>query len=222
MVRVLLVEDDIPLVAPLSRALSNEGFVVTHAADGLAALNKAKVEPPDLLLLDIGLPGLNGFGVCENLRSEGLNFPIIMMTACTDKSEVVHGLKVGADDYLIKPFSRLELLARIAAVFRRTINTDKDQLVIGKVTLDHKSRKCFVAGEQIVLTATEFRVLDYLMQKSGSMCRRSQIIKDVWATSWHGPSKNLDMHISSLRKKLGPGASQLQTVRGLGFRFDVE
>lgn len=222
MVRVLLVEDDALLAAPLSRALSAEGFVVTHVADGLSALNKAKVEPPDLLLLDVGLPGMNGFGVCENIRSEGLNFPIIMMTACTDKSEVVHGLKVGADDYLIKPFSRSELLARIGAVFRRTLNTEKDQLTIGKVTPDRKSRRCAVLDEPVELTATEFKVLDYLMQKSGTMCRRSQIIKDVWTTSWHGPSKNLDMHVSSLRRKLGPGATQLQTVRGLGFRFDVE
>lgn len=222
MVRVLLVEDDAPLAVPLGRALSAEGFVVTHVADGITALNKAKVEPPDLLLLDVGLPGMNGFGVCENIRSEGLNFPIIMMTACQDKSEVVHGLKVGADDYLIKPFSRSELMARIGAVFRRTINTEKDQLSIGKVTLNRKSRRCAVLGEQVDLTATEFKVLDYLMQKSGTMCRRSQIIKDIWATAWQGPSKNLDMHVSSLRRKLGPGATQLQTVRGLGFRFDVE
>ena len=222
MVRVLIVEDDAFLIDPISRALKAEGFIVSHSSDGITALNKVKVEPPDLLLLDIGLPGMNGFGVCENIRSEGLNFPIIMMTACQDKAEIVHGLRVGADDYLIKPFTRSELIARMNAVFRRTINPEKDLLEIGKVSLDRKARRCAVLGDQIELTTTEFKVLDYLMQKSGTMCRRSQIIKDVWATSWHGPSKNLDMHVSSLRRKLGPGATQLQTVRGLGFRFDVE
>ena len=171
MVRVLIVEDDAFLIDPINRALKAEGFIVSHSSDGITALNKVKVEPPDLLLLDIGLPGMNGFGVCENIRSEGLNFPIIMMTACQDKAEIVHGLRVGADDYLIKPFTRSELIARMNAVFRRTINPEKDLLEIGKVSLDRKARRCAVLGEQIELTATEFKVLDYLMQKSGGKIR---------------------------------------------------
>lgn len=220
MVRVLLVEDDVPLAKSLCKSLTCEGFVVGYESNGIDALSRIKLDPPEVLLLDVGLPGIDGYSICENLRNQGLDFPIIILTGHRAKVELVHGLAAGADDYITKPFVKSELLARINAVLRRSTNKTQAQIEIGRVCLDQNAGTCKVENELVDLTPTEFRLLNYLMQKSGHLCRRSQIIKDVWTTAWLGPTKNLDMHVSSLRRKLGPGAIQLQTVRGLGFRFD--
>ena len=220
MVRVLLVEDDVRLATTLSKSLTSDGFVVGHESNGLDALSRIKLEPPEVLLLDVGLPGIDGYSICENLRIQGLDFPIIMLTGHDTKSELVHGLAVGADDYITKPFVKSELLARMNAVLRRSSNKTQAHIEIGKIVLDQNAATCFVDNRLVDLTPTEFRLLNYLMQKSGILCRRSQIIKDVWTSAWLGPTKNLDMHVSSLRRKLGPGAIQLHTVRGLGFRLD--
>lgn len=220
MVRVLLVEDDQHIVSPLVRVLNAEGYAVAHAPTGLSALEKIKSDPPDLVLLDVNLPDLDGFNVCKNIRQLGLDFPVIMMSALDQKSDVVHGLNVGADDYLTKPFVRSELIARLKAVSRRTILDEFTYLKIGNVALDRKSRLCTAFGNQVTLTPTEFALLDFLMQNQGRAVKRTLIIREIWSTGWLGPTKNLDMHISSLRRKLGPAAIQLKTIRGLGYRFD--
>lgn len=222
MVRLLIVEDDSDIVGPLVRALNTQGYLVAHSPDGLSALEKVKADPPDLLLLDLTLPGLNGFQVCESIRNQGLDFPIIMMTASVELNDLVHGLDCGADDYLQKPFNRSELFARIRAVSRRSLNLSDSAISVGNVTIDQRSRLCTVDGKLIGLTHTEFDLLAYLMRNHGRAVKRNLIVRELWNTNWPGPTKNLDMHISALRRKLGPGAEHLHTIRGLGFRFEQE
>lgn len=222
MARLLLVEDDAYLVGPLTRVLNSGGYAVAHVATGANVIEKIKLDPPDLLLLDLFLPEINGFQICERLRNQGYDLPIVLMSASVEKADVVRGLNSGADDFLPKPFQKSELLARLKAVSRRSLNIDSYVLSIGRIRLDRKSHTCWVDNQSIDLTKIEFSLLDYLMQNSGRALKRNLIVREVWSTSWLGPTKNLDMHISTLRRKLGPGAGQLKTVRGLGFRFDPE
>jgi DNA-binding response OmpR family regulator len=219
MVRLLIVEDDIQVVGPLSRALNTQGYAVAHVADGNSALEKIKIDPPDLVLLDVSLPDIDGFKVCEEIRRRGIDFPILMMTGCVDSFEVVHGLDSGADDYLVKPFDLNELFARLRAINRRA-KPESNKLTIDNVAIDRKSRLCTVDGVLIGLTHTEFDLLNFLMCQEGRAVKRNLIIREIWNTNWFGPTKNLDMHISSLRRKLGTGSTHLKTVRGVGFRFD--
>jgi DNA-binding response OmpR family regulator len=219
MVRLLIVEDDIQVVGPLSRALNTQGYAVAHVADGNSALEKIKIDPPDLVLLDVTLPDIDGFKVCEEIRRRGIDFPILMMTGCVDSFEVVHGLDSGADDYLVKPFDLNELFARLRAISRRA-KPESNKLTIDNIVIDRKSRLCTVDGVLIGLTHTEFDLLNFLMCQEGRAVKRNLIIREIWNTNWFGPTKNLDMHISSLRRKLGTGSTHLKTVRGVGFRFD--
>ena len=219
MVRLLIVEDDIQVVGPLSRALNTQGYAVAHVPDGNSALEKIKIDPPDLVLLDVTLPDIDGFKVCEEIRRRGIDFPILMMTGCVDSFEVVHGLDSGADDYLVKPFDLNELFARLRAISRRA-KPESNKLTIDNIVIDRKSRLCTVDGVLVGLTHTEFDLLNFLMCQEGRAVKRNLIIREIWNTNWFGPTKNLDMHISSLRRKLGTGSSHLKTVRGVGFRFD--
>jgi DNA-binding response OmpR family regulator len=219
MVRLLIVEDDIQVVGPLSRALNTQGYAVAHVADGNSALEKIKIDPPDLVLLDVTLPDIDGFKVCEEIRRRGIDFPILMMTGCVDSFEVVHGLDSGADDYLVKPFDLNELFARLRAISRRA-KPESNKLTIDNIVIDRKSRLCTVDGVLVGLTHTEFDLLNFLMCQEGRAIKRNLIIREIWNTNWFGPTKNLDMHISSLRRKLGTGSTHLKTVRGVGFRFD--
>jgi DNA-binding response OmpR family regulator len=203
----------------LSRALNTQGYAVAHVADGNSALEKIKIDPPDLVLLDVTLPDIDGFKVCEEIRRRGIDFPILMMTGCVDSFEVVHGLDSGADDYLVKPFDLNELFARLRAINRRA-KPESNKLTIDNVVIDRKSRLCTVDGVLIGLTHTEFDLLNFLMCQEGRAVKRNLIIREIWNTNWFGPTKNLDMHISSLRRKLGTGSTHLKTVRGVGFRFD--
>jgi DNA-binding response OmpR family regulator len=219
MVRLLIVEDDIQVVGPLSRALNTQGYAVAHVSDGNSALEKIKIDPPDLVLLDVTLPDIDGFKVCEEIRRRGIDFPILMMTGCVDSFEVVHGLDSGADDYLVKPFDLNELFARLRAISRRA-KPESNKLTIDNIVIDRKSRLCTVDGVLVGLTHTEFDLLNFLMCQEGRAIKRNLIIREIWNTNWFGPTKNLDMHISSLRRKLGTGSTHLKTVRGVGFRFD--
>ena len=219
MVRLLIVEDDIQVVGPLSRALNTQGYAMAHVADGNSALEKIKIDPPDLVLLDVTLPDIDGFKVCEEIRRRGIDFPILMMTGCVDSFEVVHGLDSGADDYLVKPFDLNELFARLRAISRRA-KPESNKLTIDNIVIDRKSRLCTVDGVLVGLTHTEFDLLNFLMCQEGRAVKRNLIIREIWNTNWFGPTKNLDMHISSLRRKLGTGSTHLKTVRGVGFRFD--
>jgi DNA-binding response OmpR family regulator len=220
MTRVLLAEDDIAISDPLARALRREGYDVDVRPDGPAALETA-ASGVDLVVLDLGLPGMGGLDVCRRLRSEGVGVPVLVLTARADEVDTVVGLDAGADDYVTKPFRLAELLARIRALLRRG-SADLGAAVQG-VRIDVESHRAWVGEEELTLTAKEFDLLRVLLRDAGRVVTRDQLMREVWDTTWWSSTKTLDMHISWLRRKLGDEATNPQfisTVRGVGFRFE--
>ncbi|HKJ12623.1 MAG TPA: response regulator transcription factor [Ornithinimicrobium sp.] len=222
MMRVLLAEDDETISEPLSRALRREGYSVDVAEDGRAALTSTEGEAPDLVILDIGLPYLDGLEVCRRIRQEGLTSPVLILTARGDEVDTVVGLDAGADDYVTKPFRLAELLARVRALLRR--GNDQRDGGDRPITIDTKARQAFFRGQEVALTAKEFDLLRVLAREEGRVVPRETLMLEVW-DSWFGSTKTLDMHISVLRRKLGDDANNpryIVTVRGVGFRFQNE
>lgn len=221
---VLLVEDDDAIAEPLVRGLEREGLSATRVATGEAALAHLASAPTELVLLDLGLPDIDGYEVCRRVRATS-DLPIIILTARGDEIDRVLGLELGADDYLVKPFGFRELLARIRAVTRRTAarndeprDGEPEVLRHGAVELDLRTHKATRDGDELTLTRKEFDLLAMLLRDPGATCTREQILEAVWDPHWYGPTKTLDVHIASLRKKLGdPGF--IETVRGVGFRL---
>ena len=224
---VLVIEDEDTITTPLSEALSREGFRPVMAgtiADGLEA---ARSEGPDLVLLDVMLPDGSGFDALRELRASG-STPVIMLTARSDEADRVAGLELGADDYVIKPFSARELVARIRAVLRRASAAadpaGRDAVRIGALELDPAARLATLDREPLELTRKEFDLLALLMGHAGSVVTRERLIDEVWDVNWFGSTKTLDVHVSGLRKKLGDDPTRpryLHTVRGVGFRFST-
>ncbi len=220
---VLVVEDDDAIAEPLVRGLEREGFQVERTATGEQGLAAATSDPaPDLVLLDLGLPDIDGYEVCRRLRASS-EVPIIVVTARGDEIDRVIGLELGADDYLVKPFGFRELLARIRAVTRRTTGrgTDADDTVRdigGGITLDVRSRRVTRGSEELSLTRKEFDLLALLAGEPGATLTRDEILERVWDAHWYGPTKTLDVHVASLRRKLGD-PTLIETVRGVGFRL---
>ena len=222
--RLLLVEDDDAIAGPLVKGLGREGFEVTRVATGSDAL---AAEASDLVLLDLGLPDIDGYEVCRRLRAES-DVPIIVITARGDEVDRVVGLEVGADDYVVKPFGFRELVARIRAVSRRAASRQADDEVeadpvlrAGRVEVDTRTRRATVDGGEINLTRKEFDLLALLASDPGATRTRDEILEEVWDAHWYGPTKTLDVHVASLRKKLGDPAL-IETVRGVGFRLGIE
>jgi DNA-binding response OmpR family regulator len=219
MTRVLLAEDDPAISEPLARALRREGYDVDVHEDGASALEGAK-DNPDLVLLDLGLPLVDGLEVCRRLRAEGRTIPVLILTARAEEVDTVVGLDAGADDYVTKPFRLAELLARVRALLRRTpIDAGLEELV----RIDPEARRVWFKGDELALTAKEYDLLRVLVRDQGKVVSREQLMREVWDTQWLGSTKTLDMHISGLRRKLGEGAQDaryIATVRGVGFRFD--
>ena len=221
MTRVLLAEDDASISEPLARALRREGYEVEVREDGPTALECASQNGVDLLVLDLGLPGMDGLEVCRRLRAEGHGFPVLVLTARADEVDTVVGLDAGADDYVTKPFRLAELLARVRALLRRGA-ADIGQGVHG-VRIDVDSHRAWIGEEELQLTAKEFDLLRVLVRDAGRVVTRDQLMREVWDTTWWSSTKTLDMHISWLRKKLGDDAANpryITTVRGVGFRFE--
>jgi DNA-binding response OmpR family regulator len=231
-VRLLLVEDDDHVAAALSALLGKHGFEVTHArsgAEALRALLPDGKEPYRVVLLDLGLPDQDGFEVCSRIRLRTA-VPVIMVTARADIRSRIHGLNLGADDYVVKPYDTGELLARIHAVSRRSETVSESaqlpdeglpqELVLGPVTLVPATRRVVVEGAAVALTRKEFDLLSLLAQRPGVVFRREQIISEVWRTSWEGTGRTLEVHVASLRSKLGLPAL-IETVRGVGYRLVV-
>ena len=223
--RLLLVEDEEAIAEPLVEGLAREGFDVTAVRTGGDAVRA--VEAADLVLLDLGLPDVDGADVCRMLRRSS-NVPIIVLTARGDEVDRVLLLELGADDYVVKPFGFRELVARIRAVRRRTEPAPRsetgsarvDVQDLGPLKIDHRARRVFVKDTEVSLTPKEYDLLARLADDPGAVARRDQLIEDVWDEHWWGPTKTLDVHIASLRKKLGnPG--WISTVRGVGYRLDV-
>jgi DNA-binding response OmpR family regulator len=216
---VLLVEDDTGIAAPLSRALQREGHEVVVVGDGHGALNWAEKEDVDLLVLDLGLPGMDGLDVCRRLRRVRPDLPVLMLTARTDEVDFVVGLDAGADDYVAKPFRLAELMARVRALLRRSVPDTPDALEAGGVRMDLAGRRVLVEGTEIALANKEFELLRVLLSRPGQVVSREEILREVWKDPELKNSKTLDMHMSWLRRKIG--SSRIATVRGVGFRFDA-
>ncbi|MGO2746380.1 response regulator [Microbacterium sp.] len=225
MTRILLVEDEPDLADPLAYLLRREGFEVEIAEDGPAALTAFRERGADIILLDLMLPGMPGTEVCRQVRSTS-TVPIIMVTAKDSEVDIVVGLELGADDYITKPYSSRELLARMRALLRRVAQTDDDLeervLEGGRVSLDIDRHTVSVAGSEINMPLKEFELLELLMRNSGRVLTRGQLIDRVWGSDYFGDTKTLDVHIKRIRSRIeeNPGEpSMLVTVRGLGYRF---
>ncbi len=239
---LLLVEDDDAIAEPLERGLEREGITVTRAATGAEALRVATGAVPagrpgrpaeasrpsgvpfDLVLLDLGLPDVDGLEVCRGIRAAS-DVPVIVVTARGDEVDRVVGLELGADDYLTKPFGFRELLARIRAVLRRSGTAVErggpgagyGPIEVGPLTVDLRTREVAVDGRAVVLTPKEFDLLAFLADDPGRVFSRGEILESVWDPHWYGPTRTLDAHVASLRRKLGPDL--IETVRGVGFRL---
>jgi DNA-binding response OmpR family regulator len=222
---VLLAEDDDAIAAPLARALSREGYGCEVVTTGTAALELARSGKFELLVLDLGLPEMDGLEVCRRIRAVKPSLAVLMLTARTDEVDFVVGLDAGADDYVGKPFRLAELLARVRALLRRKQSADV-VIEAGDIHLDARGRRVLVAGQDATLANREFDLLRYLMERGGEVVSREEILTEVWGTPDLLSSKTLDMHISWLRRKIGddrPGRKKrIVTVRGVGFRFDPE
>lgn len=221
--RVLLAEDDPAIADPLARALSREGYDVRVQGTGQGAIDGAS--GVDLVVLDLGLPDMDGLDVARTIRAQGLTTPVLVLTARADEVDLVVGLDAGADDYVTKPFRLAELLARVRALLRRTGSEpgDEEELHAQDVRVDVAAHRAFQGERELHLTAKEFELLRVLVAAAGTVVAREAIMREVWGTDPNGSTKTLDMHVSWLRRKLGDDAnapSYITTVRGMGFRFE--
>lgn len=224
MTQVLLAEDDPAIAEPLARALGREGYDVSVQGTGQGAIDGAAAA--DLVVLDLGLPDMDGLDVARAIRNQGLTTPVLVLTARADEVDLVVGLDAGADDYVTKPFRLAELLARVRALLRRTASEagDEDELHAQDVRVDVAAHRAFQGERELHLTAKEFDLLRVLVASSGTVVGRETLMREVWDSDPHGSTKTLDMHVSWLRRKLGDDANAPQyisTVRGMGFRFET-
>lgn len=215
---ILLIEDDDAIAEPLATGLRRHGFTVRRVATGGEAL---EADLPDVVLLDLGLEDIDGLEVCRRLRARS-DVPIIVVTARGEETDRVVGLEIGADDYVVKPFGFRELVARIRAVMRRAevrgeATADRVQN-LGELSIDRLARRVWIAGEEVPLTPKEFDLLAMLADSPGTVTSRQRILERVWGASWYGPSRTLDVHVATLRRKLGDPA-WIETLRGVGFRL---
>jgi len=224
MTRVILAEDDPAIAEPLARALGREGYDVVVHHHGQGAIDGAA--DADLVVLDLGLPDMDGLDVARALRNRGLTVPILVLTARADEVDLVVGLDAGADDYVTKPFRLAELLARVRALLRRTHGepVDEDELHAQNIRIDVAAHRAFQDDRELHLTAKEFELLRVLVAAAGTVVSRDNLMREVWGADPNGSTKTLDMHVSWLRRKLGDDANApryISTVRGMGFRFET-
>lgn len=222
--RILLIEDDDTVRDSLGRGLREHGFAVDSAANGSEGLEMALLECPDVIILDLMLPGMGGLEICKRLREAGSSAGILMLTARRSIDDRVLGLDAGADDYLPKPFAFAELMARVRALGRRATQERGVEVVVGPLTVDRVRRRASRSGRELPLTAKEFAILEYLALHSGRTIGRAELSEHVWDSSFDGFSRALDVHINRLRRKLDPpGAPQLlRTRRGEGYVLEAE
>jgi two-component system, OmpR family, response regulator RegX3 len=224
--RILIVEDEPSLAEPLAFLLEREGYEPTIAADGLVAVAEFERNGSDLVLLDLMLPGLSGTEVCKEIRSRS-SVPIIMLTAKDSEIDIVVGLELGADDYVTKPYSSRELLARIRAILRRRVEDDvasEAVLEAGSVRMDVERHTVSVGGKETKMPLKEFELLEVLLRNAGRVLTRGQLIDRVWGADYYGDTKTLDVHIKRIRSRIEENPSEptmLLTVRGLGYRFEA-
>lgn len=226
MKKILIIEDEPNIRELVLYNLQANGYEGIQAEDGIMGITMVHTEKPDLILLDIMLPGKNGYDICRELRTEGNNTPIIMLTAKTEEIDKVLGLEFGADDYISKPFGIRELMARIKAVLRRYENTASDItstgehiLKIDDLEINIERHQVTVDGQNIELTLKEFELLVYLAEKRGHVVTRNQLLDKVWGIEYAGETRTVDVHIRYLRKKLGDEDKYIETVRGKGYKL---
>ncbi|MBA2736291.1 MAG: response regulator transcription factor [Pyrinomonadaceae bacterium] len=223
--KVLLVEDEAGLILTLTDRLQSEGFDVKTAADGETGLASALRENFDLIILDVMLPKKNGLDVCRDLRQKGINTPILMLTAKGETIDKVLGLKLGADDYLTKPFEVMELLARIEALLRRSPNTSQnspDSFRFGDASIDFKRAEVRKNNQPIELSAIEFKLLHFLIENRGAVHSRDKLLDEVWGYDAMPTTRTVDVHVAWLRQKLEPNPKHpqfIQTIHGFGYKF---
>jgi len=220
---VLVIDDEKDVLELLRYNLEKGGFEVVAARDGESGLKAATASPPDAIILDVMMPGLDGLGVCRRLREESrtARIPIILLTAKAGEADRVVGLELGADDYVVKPFSPRELVARIRALLRRTAPAaaEGETLRRGDLMVDAGRHEVTWGGKPVALTATEYRILHYLASRPGRVCSRSDIIDGALGRDVAVIDRTVDVHVTALRRKLGKGGDLLETVRGFGYRF---
>lgn len=220
MAKVYVVEDDKDIRAIEVIALTNSGHTVREFDNGTLFLQAVKEMLPDLVILDIMLPDLDGYEIVKRLRGNTLTkkIPVIMVTAKGTELDMIKGLENGADDYIKKPFSVMELITRVKTVLRRTMEQDAEkQIVVGDVVLDNERHTVYVKDVSVELTFKEYELLKYLMRNSGIVLSREKIMSRVWGTEFEGESRTVDMHIKTLRQKLGENGSRIKTVRNVGY-----
>ena len=220
---VLVVEDEKDILDVVDYNLRQAGFRVLKAVNGLEALKLVKTEPPDIIVLDLMLPGLDGKEVCRRIRQDksSQEIPVLMLTAKADEIDRIIGFEIGADDYMTKPFSPRELVLRIKAVLKRTLEQPKpsNQIIFPGLVIDVEKHRVEIEGEEVILTATEFKLLQCLAAQAGRVLTRDQLLNQVWGYSFEGYARTVDTHVRRLRKKLGGQNNRLETVRGIGYRF---
>jgi phosphate regulon transcriptional regulator PhoB len=223
---VLVIDDEKDLIELVSYNLRKEGFEIASAPDGESGLAEAKRELPDIVIVDLMLPGIDGLEVCRRLRSEKRtsHIPIIMLTAKSSESDRIVGLELGADDYVTKPFSPRELAARVKAVLRRTSTEPAHSEVIrhGSLTIDLTRREVNYKGERVVLTPTEFRLLHFFADHPGQVFSRAELIDGALGREVSVVDRTIDVHVTALRRKLADCGDWIETVRGFGYRFSEE
>jgi DNA-binding response OmpR family regulator len=217
--RILLVEDEVKLARFIELELSSEGYEISLAHDGMTGLSLLRESPPDLAILDWMLPGISGLEICRRLRSTGSSIPVIFLTAKDEIGDRVAGLDAGADDYVVKPFSIEELLARIRAHLRRTQETDKDLFQFGDLSLNRRTREVYRGKRAINLTAKEFDLLEYLLSHPRQVLTKTQILERVWGYDFMGDSNIIEVYIRYLRLKLEENKEKrlIHTVRSVGY-----
>jgi len=221
--RILIVEDDERIGSTLLRALEGNGYTARHEPTGRRGIAAAGDQRPDLVLLDLGLPDLDGLEVCRQIHHADPTIDIIMLTARDEELDVVVGLDAGAIDYITKPFKLAELMARIRAQFRRTEPRPSSRSNAGDLVVDRDARRAWLAGDELALRAKEFDLLARLVADAGSAVTREALMADVWDEHWFGSTKTLDFHISALRRKIDDHdvESRITTLRGIGYRYEL-
>lgn len=220
-ISVLIIDDEEDMRNLVQMYLENSGFRCVHASNGNEAYKRIQEQNFDLVILDIMMPFEDGFAICGKIRAFS-QVPIIFLTAKGEEWDKVRGLQLGGDDYIVKPFSPGELVARIHAVIRRTshVKNDEETVTLGKITIDKKGRRVSVEGEIVPLTLKEFELLVFLVQHQGHALSREQLLEFVWGMDYHGSLRTVDTHIKTLRMKLGTG-DYIQTIWGVGYKFEV-
>jgi DNA-binding response OmpR family regulator len=225
MSRILLVEDDKTIGRSLRRALEVEGYEAAHVTDAATARAALRDFEPDLILLDLGLPDEDGVDLCRDLRANSPGLPIVVLTARQEETDVVIGLDAGADDYITKPFRLAELLARVRTQFRRPSgHPDEQRVVLGDLELDADARRVWIAGQEIALRPREFDLLALLAAEEGRVVRRERIMSEIWDEHWFGSTKTLDVHMSTLRRKMNEvdtaACPKITAIPRVGYRLD--